>query len=144
MVSVVKKMVVCVLVLLLLFAPTACGSISRPSGAYPIPYGTWHSEKPNITLVIHPDYRNPYRVFDTFSGSYIKDGEEIDIAVRVLVTARRIRIFNASDEVQNSWDSYFSGTREIRDGRLYLDLFPGWQDEHGIEYIVFEKVEDVS
>ena len=141
---VVKKIVACVLVLLLLFALTACDSPSRSSGANPIPYGTWHSEEPDIILVIRPDYRNPYRVFDTFPGSYVKDGEEIDIAVRILVTTRRIHIFNASDEVQNSWDSYFSGTREIEEGRLYLNLFSRWQNEHGIDYVVFELVEEVE
>jgi len=147
--------------LVLVFVVIAIVETTRP--APEIPYGIWHSEEPNITLFIKPDYNVTlygYQTFttaageetiqisesDVFLGVYVKDGEEIDIFVSFLFPPREdLRIQNANiTRPINSSNAYFAGSYRVRrNNRLYLRLFLDIQERTGIDHIVFELVEEV-
>ena len=93
-----KKLIV-FLFLVLLFTLGACAS------PLPIPYGVWHSEDPNITLII--DREHATVLYDTsgfilsrnvFPGTYEKDGEIIDIVIGFLESRNTFGIQSASIE----------------------------------------------
>jgi len=130
-----KKAKISILILtLFMLAFTACGVTTYQA----MPYGVWQSAEPNIVLIINPNR--------AASGTYIRDGEQIDIFA-IVDTARGrggIWVFNTSvDDPGNNRDAaYFRGDYRVRRGRLYLTFTPYWQERTGYERIVFEKVRE--
>jgi len=128
-----KKIVV---LLVFLILTSACNTRGE------LPYGVWQSEEPNITLYFDPKIDE-----DVFSGTYMKDGENINIVVLVSSVNKGFRIYNESlyysehglNYVDSYRDSYYSGDYRVRGNKLRYKLRPYWQEQTGIKTIVFEK-----
>jgi len=105
-----------------------------------VPVGLWQSDDPQITLNITDEDGSYY-------GTYIRDGKEIKIYVVFGHVSNLLSIYNAIVQDENfdgSWDdyTYFVGHWEVKDDKLYQNLFPTWQDMNGIKEIVFTKIAD--
>ena len=133
---------------LLIFALTACGSTA-------VPYGVWQSSNPELTLVINtPDSELVIEGFhNLFPGVYVRDDIEIDIGVSVQTRTHRIFIFDPTLEGQRQNEKspfsdalVFDGSYRLnfRGTRLYLTLSPSSQERTGIDRIVFERVEEAD
>ena len=105
-----------------------------------VPVGLWQSDNPSITLDITEDDRDHY-------GTYVKDGEEIEIYIGFGHVSNRLFIHDAIIQDENfkgSMDDYeyFAGSWEVKDDKIYYTLLPKWKEMHGIDEIVFTKIAD--
>ena len=139
-----KKRIIIIAILTL----TKLALVSCVATYQPIPYGVWQSENPNMTLIVDPDYasfENPSWSI-VYPGTYVRDGEEIDLVVVVDNTRGRggIRVFNASlERFSNFSDAYFVGNYRVSGGRLIYTLDRQWQEQTGFDRIVFDKTREV-
>jgi len=105
-----------------------------------VPVGLWQSDDPQITL----DIANAER--DAF-GTYVRDGEEIEIYMVFGHVSNLLSIYNAivmDESFKGTWDSftYYGGKWEKRGDKIYYTLLTKWREMHGIKEIVFTKIAD--
>jgi hypothetical protein len=102
---------------------------------HPQPYGNWKSDFMDISFIIDSDKVS-------FPGQYINNGEIIDIIINVQTPFGEIRIhdFETKQTSRGTSETIFSGRYRLKDDQLIYTLKPGWQEEWGIETIIFERV----
>ena len=80
-------------------------------------------------------------------GTYIRDGEEIEIHIVFGHVSNALSIYDSfvlDDNRREAWDvyTYFTGRWEVKDDKLHLTLLPKWREMYGIDKIVFTKIAD--
>jgi hypothetical protein len=105
-----------------------------------VPIGLWQSDDPSITLDITNEERGHY-------GTYVKDGEEIEIYIVFGHVSNLLSIYDAITQDENfkgPYDDYeyFVGTWKNEGDILNFYLKQTWQEMHGIKEIVFTKIAD--
>ena len=131
-----KKIVLIVCCGILFLALSSCTSYELV-----VPVGIWQSDDPSITLDIANDVSDPN------FGTYVRDGEEIEIYIVFGHVSNLLSIYDAivlNENHKGGWDdwTYFVGNWDIKDDKLYLILKSKWREMHGIDKIVFTKIAD--
>ncbi|MDR1245676.1 MAG: hypothetical protein LBK57_01445 [Clostridiales Family XIII bacterium] len=118
------------------------------------PYGKWHSTDPDLTIDIGLEYNDTQSYF----GTYVKDGEGIDVLVYMSYGGTlEIHDFEEYNFSEDHWDyrdkygniknpppQYFDGAWRpvnIFDGKLRYKLDDDYREATGYRVIVFEKIE---
>ena len=105
--------------------------------------GVWVSDNPAIVMNIPPESEYQARAH----GIFIKDGQEIETFISIRAPLNNtLSIFDVADLIPGGGlrgdNPFFSGRYTIDGDRLYLQLHPRWQREHGIDVIVFTRIGD--
>ena len=120
-----KSIAVCFITISLLFS--AC--VSRPS---PTPYGKWENVDIGLTLDINPELENN----GYYPSQYNRDNKVLD--VRIFFN----RIHDAFYITTNDNVEQLAGSFKIRSEKIYLNLYPKWEEELGKTIIVFDLIEE--
>ena len=94
--------------------------------------GLWRSNNPVITFEVTDESGRYY-------GTYVKEGEEIEIRVSFGRLSNIIEIYDIAVETQNGATRYFTGRFEIKGNKMYLKFTSYAQEIYGIKQIVFTK-----
>ena len=113
-------------IIIMLFLMSVLSSCKSP---YPQPYGKWQSGDPELILDFNPDPSIGY------TGTYVKDGEEIDVAFGTLPYNHL-----GVSSVETGY-GYFAGGYKIKNGKLIYTLNSYWRKELGYKVIEFELIE---
>ena len=124
----VSLLIFCVLFLTIL---TSCNTYDDVR-----PIGLWHSNYPEITFEVTADRGYYY-------GVYVKDGEDEEIFVIFSHLNNRFSVHGMGDMHDDATTGnyeYFHGKFTVKGDEMRYVLLPRWQNEHGIEEIVFTRV----
>ena len=129
-----------VLSVLLLVFLSACASWES---LRPFPYGIWENADLGLVLDINPQRDSELSQFQ-FRGTYVEAGENIDVYVTFVVTHANIWILRVPEwpgmGPHGHESTLFGGRYRVRGGQLHYTLMQRYQEQHGLETIIFEKI----
>ena len=114
----------------------------------PFPYGKWENAELGLVLDVNPQNNIPGQGRDSFFGTYMESGEEIEVYVYFDVIHGDLWILRNPDwgsrgGERNTETSIFGGRYRLRRERLHFTLTSFWQEQTGItDTIIFERVVD--
>jgi hypothetical protein len=107
-----------------------------------IPYGKWEHADLGLVLDIDPEFEP--EMWRQFRGTYVEDGEAIDIIISISGIAESLGIWRAADvpdlDVQTTAPELYGGIYRQLGDKLLLRLNSLHRERTGLDTFVLERI----